>query len=188
MAATPEYTTHEYDVVTAFRNLGGNLMFLSANNFFWRVVKSGQVMHRTNHWRDLGRPEAALIGVQYFGNDDGTHRGAWIVKNTAASRWIFAGTELRPGSSFANGGIEADDVAASSPRGTQIVAAIPNLLGTEHDADMTYYETRNGAKVFAAGAFTLAGAVWWENVHQVMENLWSRLGDDGNRDRIRANG
>jgi hypothetical protein len=184
-----EYVTdHEYDVVTQFRNLGGNLMFLSANNFFWRVVKNGDVMHRTNHWRDLGRPEAALIGTQYFGNDNGQHRGAWIVKDTPARRWLFARTELHPGSQFANGGIEADDVAPSSPRGTQIVAAIPDLFGTGHDADMTYYETAGGAKVFAAGAFTIAGAVWWENVHQLVENLWRRLGDDGNRARYRGNG
>ena len=34
-------TTHEYDVVTRYRDLGGNLMFLSANNFFWKVDKQG---------------------------------------------------------------------------------------------------------------------------------------------------
>ena len=28
----------EYDAVVGFRNRGGNLMFLSANNFFWRTV------------------------------------------------------------------------------------------------------------------------------------------------------
>src|SRR5207237_8496267 len=134
----------------------------------------------------LRRPQAALLTTEYFGSDNGSHRGAWIVKNTPAGRWIFARTEMHPGSSFANGGIEADEVAPSSPRGTQIVAAIPNLFGTGHNADMTYYETANGAKVFAAGAFTLAGAVWWENVHQVIENLWSRLGDDGNRERFAA--
>ena len=33
---------HEYDVVQRFRDLGGNLMFLSANNFFWKVQKSQQ--------------------------------------------------------------------------------------------------------------------------------------------------
>jgi hypothetical protein len=48
---------------------------------------------------------------------------------------------------------------------------------------MTYYETRNGAKVFAAGAFTLAGAVWWPDVDRVVENVWSGLADDGNRRR-----
>ena len=47
--------------------------FLSANNFFWRV-KRGNVMEKTEQWRDLGRPEAALIGVQYRGNDRGGHR------------------------------------------------------------------------------------------------------------------
>jgi hypothetical protein len=69
-----EYVTeHEFVVVTGFRNRGGNLMFLSANNFFWRIVKRGNVMTRTDRWRRLGRPEAALIGVQYFGNDAGQH-------------------------------------------------------------------------------------------------------------------
>ena len=173
-------TTHEYDAITAYRNLGGNLMFLSANNFFWRTVKAGSVMTRTNKWRDLGRPESALIGVQYFGNDAGKHRGAWILRDAPAASWIFAGTGLGQGSRFASGGIEADETTPSSPRSTQILGAIPNLFGTGHDAQMTYYETSKGAKVFAAGAFTLAGSVWWTDVHQVMENLWARLANDHN--------
>jgi hypothetical protein len=45
---------------------------------------------------------------------------------------------------------------------------------------MTYYETKNGAKVFAAGAFTLAGSAWWPDVTQVLENLWTRLANDRN--------
>jgi hypothetical protein len=171
-------TSHEYDVISAYRNLGGNLMFLSANNFFWRTVKSGKVMTRTNKWRDLGRPESALIGVQYFGYDEGRHRGAWILRGAPALRWIFAGTGLGKGSRFANAGIEADETTSSSPRGTQILGAIPNLFGTGHDAQMTYYETKTGAKVFAAGAFTLSGSVWWPDVKRVMENLWTRLAND----------
>ena len=35
-------TTHEYDVVQRYRDLGGNLMFLSANNFFWKVKEEGK--------------------------------------------------------------------------------------------------------------------------------------------------
>jgi hypothetical protein len=176
-----EYVTpHEYDVVTGYRDRGGNLMFLSANNFFWRTVKSGNVMTRTNKWRDLGRPESALIGVQYFGNDAGEHRGAWLVRDAPAARWVFAGTGLSKGSQFANAGIEADETTSSSPRGTQVLGVIPDLFRTGHDAQMTYYETRNGAKVFAAGAFTLAGAVWWPDVRRVMENLWSHLAAEPN--------
>jgi hypothetical protein len=179
-----EYVTrHEYDVVTGFRDLGGNLMFLSANNFYRDTVKHGNVMHRTDRWRDVGRPEAALIGTQYYANDLGEHRGPWIVRRTRVAEWLFAGTNVHPGSAFASGGIEADEVAPSSPPTTTVIAAIPNLFGDHHNADMTYYETRNGAKVFAAGAFTLAGAIWWKDVGRVVENLWDRLDDDGNRRR-----
>jgi hypothetical protein len=45
---------------------------------------------------------------------------------------------------------------------------------------MTYYETKSGAKVFAAGAFTLAGSIWWPDVNRVLENLWTRLANDRN--------
>ena len=171
-----EYVTrHEFDVVTGFRNRGGSLMFLSANNFFYRTVKDGDVMTRTGRWRLAGRPEAALIGVQYFGNDAGRHQAPWRLRASHAGAWIFAGTNLQPGSSFARGGIEADATTASSPRGTQVIATIPNIFGTGYDAEMSYYELPNGAKVFAAGAFTLAGKVWMPDVEQVLENLWTRL-------------
>jgi hypothetical protein len=175
-----EYVTrHEFDVVTAFRNRGGSLMFLSANNFFYRTVKHGNVMTRTGRWRLLGRPESALIGVQYFGNDAGKHQAPWTLRTTSAGRWIFAGTNLQPGSSFAKGGIEADETTPSSPPGTQVISVIPNVFRSGRDAEMSYYELPNGAKVFAAGAFTLAGKVWMPGVEQVLENLWTRLADEG---------
>ena len=71
-----EYVTeHAYDVVQRFRDLGGRLIFLSANNFFWKVEKRGNRIRRVKLWRELGRPEAALLGVQYRANDDGTKQG-----------------------------------------------------------------------------------------------------------------
>jgi hypothetical protein len=61
-----EYMTKRaYDVVTRYRDLGGNLVFLSANSFFWCVRKRGNAMQRHRLWRELGRPEGALIGTQY---------------------------------------------------------------------------------------------------------------------------
>jgi hypothetical protein len=180
-----EYVTpHEYGAVTAFRNLGGNLIFLSANNFFWRTVKHDNVMTRTDHWRNIGRPEAALVGVQYFCNDNGQHRGVWYVRPDPLASWIFDGTGLRTGDAFGNGGIEGDQTAPSSPPGTQVLAAIPDLFGNGRNAEMSYYETKNGAKVFAAGAFTLADEVWWPEVGRVIANLLARLADDGNRARF----
>ena len=164
-------TTHEYDTVTGFRDRGGNLMFLSANNFFWKITIKDHVMTRVARWRDLGRPEAALIGVQYYANDDGEHRGGWAVRDTKASRWIFAGTGIKPGSLFSSGGIEADEVESASPDDVQVLAEIKNLFGDHHNAQMTYYTTPAGAKVFAAGAFTLACSVWQPPVRRLMTNL-----------------
>jgi hypothetical protein len=105
-------------------------------------------MTRTGRWRLAGRQDAA------------------------------AGTNLHPGSTFARGGIEADATTSSSPRGTQVISTIPNVFGTGRDAEMSYYELPNGAKVFAAGAFTLAGRAWMPGIEQVPENLWTRLADE----------
>jgi len=170
-----EYVTgREYDSVVGFRNRGGNLMFLSANNFYRRVLISHGRMSRQEKWRDIGRPEAALIGVQFIGNDDGTHRDGYHVRNTEAAPWLFAGTKLRNGSKFSSFGIELDAKASSSPKGTRVLAELPNLLGPGMTGQMTYYELR-GSKVFAAGAFTLAEDVWWSPVDVMIDNLWNRL-------------
>ena len=168
-------TTHEYDVVTGYRDLGGNLAFLSANNFFWRTVKHGLVMSKTEQWRDLGRPEANLIGVQYRGNDRGAHRGPWIVRDASAARWLFTGTKLENGSEFGSGGIEIDKTAPDSPSNVHVIAEIPNLFGPGFTAQMTYYETAAGARVFAAGAFTLAGQAGNPVVAKLLANLWKQL-------------
>jgi hypothetical protein len=174
-----EYVTErEYDAIEGFRDRGGNLMLLSANNFYWRIDIRGGVMRRVEHWRKLGRPEAGLVGVQYIGYDDGSRRGPWLVRPAAARSWIFAGVRLRSGVEFSNAGIEIDATAASSPRSTQVLATIPNLFGPGMTAQMTYYETARGAKVFAAGAFTLAGAIRQPDVRRLVGNLWARLAAD----------
>jgi hypothetical protein len=178
-----EYVTaHEYDVIVRFRDLGGNLAFLSANNFFWRVDRHGRMIERIAQWRDLGRPEAALTGVQYRANDRGGRKAGFVVRSTAAAPWLFAGTGLSVGSTFTGYGyptgpfgIEIDETTISSPRGTKILAEIPNLYGPGFTAQMTYYRTDAGAKVFAAGAFTLAGAALWQPVTRLLDNLWSHL-------------
>jgi N,N-dimethylformamidase beta subunit-like protein len=170
-------TTHEYDVVERYRDLGGNLAFLSANNFFWQIVKRGNVVTKTKQWRDLGRPEAAILGVQYRGNDSGQARGSWIVRDVAASEWLFAGTGLVAGSRFGEDwGVEIDRTSGDSPDGVQVIAEIPDLFGPGFTAQMTYYETKHGAKVFAAGAFTLAGQALEPGVPRVLANLWAKLG------------
>ena len=89
--------------------------------------------------------------------------------------WLFAGTGLESGSTFGSFGIEIDHTAPSSPPGTEVVAEIRNLFGPGKTAQMTYYETPAGARVFAAGAFTLAGQALQPTVSPILENLWTQL-------------
>ena len=171
-------TTHEYDVVERYRDLGRNLMFLSANDFFWKVTLRGDTMTRVAQWRDLGRPESALVGVQFLGTDEGVHRGPWIVRDASQS-WLFSGTGLARGDDFGNAGIEIDHTTSSSPAGIHVIAEIPHLFGSRFTAQMTYYETPAGAHVFAAGAFSIAGSAEHEQVARIIANLWDRLATDG---------
>ena len=168
-----EYVTaREFDAVEGFRDLGGNLMFLSANNFFRKITIADGVMTLVGQWRKLGRPEAKLTGARYFASrSHGRDGSPWIVRESEAGTWIFARTGLDPGSPFASGGIEVDGVSPASPPGIEVVAEIPNVFGDGRSAQMTYYEAASGARVFSAGAFTLAGAVWQPPVSQMMINL-----------------
>jgi hypothetical protein len=173
-------TSHEYDVVERFRDLGGNLMFLSANNFFWKVDKTGQALRKIAKWRDAGRPEARLIGVQYRANDNGEHQGLFTVQNAAATPWLWDGTGLTDSSTFGQFvggyGIEIDATTPESPPGTMVLAQIPDLLGPGVTAQMSYYETVNGAKVFAAGTLDFGGSSTFWPVKRMLDNLWARLG------------
>jgi N,N-dimethylformamidase beta subunit-like protein len=171
-----EYVTEaELDVVTRYRDVGGNLAWLSANNFFWKVVRHGPTLQRVAQWRRLGRPEAALIGAQYHGNDEGQRRAPMIVSQDPATAWLFDQTGLRAGDGFGNFGIEIDARAPASPPGTHVAASVTDLYGTGKTAEMTYYETAAGAKVFAAGAFTLAGLADSRVGAQILANLVAHL-------------
>ena len=170
-----EYVTQrEYDIVQSYRDRGGNLAWLSANNFFWKVVRHGPELERVAQWRQLGRPEASLIGVQYRGNDEGQRRGPMQPVPGAAS-WLFAGTPLERGDAWGDFGIEIDHTAPSSPRGTTVVAQVPDLYGPGFTAQMTYYETTAGAKVFAAGAFSLASGARTNVGRRLLANLFAQM-------------
>ena len=169
-----EYVTkREFDAIERFRDLGGNLMFLSANNFFWRVERDGTTLRQIGMWRDLGRPEAALVGVQYVAY--GSHlRGPYTVVAAKGAPWLFQATGFRNGSRFGSFGIEIDRVTAASPRGTRVLAEIDNRQGRILMGQMTYYEKRS-ARVFAAGAFTLAGSATRSYGNKLLANLWRHM-------------
>jgi hypothetical protein len=171
-----EYVTqHELDVVTQYRDGGGNLAFLAANNLYRQVTRRGTLLVRGPLWRKLGRPESSVVGVQYAGSNHGANQGAFVVTGATAAPWAFAGTGLSNGQAFGRYGIEIDARSAASPRGIQVLARIPDLLGTGRSAEMTYYETPAGAKVFAAGALNFAASLGQPEVARLVANVWARL-------------
>jgi hypothetical protein len=172
-----EYVTErEFDVVQQYRDLGGNLAFLSANDFFYKVTKNGNRMDGRWRWRDLGRPEAALVGAQYVDwNHDKYPNRPYRITNTSSTPWLFRDTGLRVGSRFGVYGIEVDARAPSSPRTTKVLARIPNIFGPGKSAEMTYYATANGAKVFSAGVMNFGGSSLWPQVRTLVANLFTYL-------------
>jgi hypothetical protein len=127
-------------------------------------------------WRNLGRPEAALVGVQYAGSNHGGRQAGFVVTGAASTPWAFDGTGLRDGDVFGRYGIEIDERTPESPPGTQLLARIPDILpNARRSAEMTYYETPAGAKVFAAGALNFAASVDQPVVSRLLENVWAHL-------------
>ncbi len=172
-----EYVTpHAYDVVERYRDLGGNLVFLSANNFFYRVERGGDSIVRTGRWRDVGRPEARLVGAGYVGwNENVYPNSPYVVAGAELAPWLFEGTGLDNGDRFGSFGIEIDALAADSPPGTAVLARITDAFGAGRSAEMTYYSTSTGAKVFAAGALDFGGNALLPPVSTILANLWQRL-------------
>ena len=175
-AGHEEYvTSHTFDLITRYRNDGGNLAFLSANNFFYKVKVTGNTMTGRTPWRDLGRPEAALLGSQYAGWDEGRYPNRpYRITNTAAAPWLFAGTGLHDGSVVGNYGIEVDEPNAASPPHTHVLAVIPNELGPGKPAEMTIY-THGRSTVFDAGAINFGASAHWPALSRFFSNLWSHL-------------
>ena len=89
-------------------------------------------MRRVRLWRDLGRPEARLIGAQYRANDDGKRQGPYT--SSAGQRpWLFEGTGLptarRSARRSAATGSRSTRTTPDSPPGTVVLAAVPTSSG-----------------------------------------------------------
>ena len=90
------------------------------------------------------------------------------------------GTGLARGSTFGESvggyGIEIDHDRRPTRRpGRPSSPRSPTCSAPGLTAQMTYYETTNGAKVFAAGALDFGGSASTWPVSRILENLWARL-------------
>jgi hypothetical protein len=175
-------TSHTFDVIQRYRDLGGRLVFLSADNFYWRVRREGTTIRRVQPFRSIGRPEASVLGAQYRANDDGRRQAPYVVVAAEAAPWLFDKTGLVTGSTFGEPvggyGIEIDMAGPDSPPGTVVLARVPDLFGPGLSGEMTYYETPSGARVFSAGTLDFGGSANIWPVNRMLENLWQHMLQD----------
>jgi hypothetical protein len=158
----------------AARDSGTSLIFLSANNCYWRVrygssdrrrdervvsctkvsPRPGQPVPLMTQWRKAGSPEQELIGAQYVSVVDGY--APLVVRSD--QHWFWAGTGLRDGDEIANvvwG--EADQTMRGGrlPQARGLVTLANSLYprkGETHQHHTTLYQAPSGAWVFAAGS------------------------------------
>ena len=176
-AGHEEYITgHVFDLIRGYRDLGGNIAFLSANSFFGRVERHHNEIVCIHHFRDEGRPESSLLGAQYLDWWRNQYPSRpYLVTGAQVARWFYNGTGLRNGDHFGSAyGVEIDTRTAASPPTTKVLAALPNIFGPGKTGEMTYYQTPAGAKVFDAGAFNFAGPQS-PITERLLNNLWHWL-------------
>jgi hypothetical protein len=212
-----------YDGAIAARAEGVGLAFITANEIYWQVryepnrrgaerrvmvgYKDAAVdpiadpALRTIKWRDLGRPEQSLVGVQFptDGNQDWGGQ-PYLPQNT--DHWSYAGTGFSAGVplNVEAVGYEIDnyDPAVGLPEGTEytLLAASPflNFAGASYVHNSSIYRGSGGNWVWATGsmdwAWTLSpggSSGGQDNVRpetQVMtRNILNRMIVDGPRHR-----
>jgi hypothetical protein len=141
------------------RDGGADLAFLGANAGYWRVTLKGDdvycakdaaIQPRNIRWRDLGKPESAVVGMLY---DAFPVEGPMVVREPGFA--LFEGTGVKRGASFPGlVGIESDRYypGFQTPRDIEVPTLSPvTCRGIGTWSTMTYYSVASGANVFATG-------------------------------------
>lgn len=180
MTRHSEYWTQAMrDSVTSARdNNGMNLMFLGADNMYWRARLADsptgsdrhEVVYRVANqdpdqassdistgfrYDPINNPEQRLVGTEY----DCMRADAPMTITDNAAGWILSGTSLVSGSQLPNLVFnEFDryyDNTGAPP--VEVIAHSPLSCAADNESqtysDMTYYTTTSGAGVFATGTF-----------------------------------
>jgi hypothetical protein len=179
------WTRTAYDAALAARAVGVGLAFISANEIYWQVryehnqhgVPRRVVVGykdfapdpiadpslRTIRWRDLGRPEQKLVGLQYPTDGNQNWGGQpWVAQNV--DHWAYAGTGFVAGVPLPVEavGYEIDnyDASVGQPEGTEytLLAASPfvNFAGINYVHNSSIYRGRGGNWVWATGSMDWA--------------------------------
>ena len=201
------WTAAMFNHVEYYVNHQGNLMYLSGNGMYWKVTKSGDTMEcrkfREQHtqtgetggkWRELGKPESAILGVQFDRKGIQTYAPYQVLM---PNHWIFNGTNVSAGQLFGQfsltgdikssgaSGHETDRITSFSPTNTIILAHGTNPSSPDSTdfgaggADMTFYEHPTGGGVFSVGSISFGGSLPVDSIcskitQNVLENFLHR--------------
>jgi hypothetical protein len=175
-----------YNHLEAFLASGGSLLYLGGNGIYWKSDLSSEGLIRVNMkdgelWRNLGRPESAILGVRYSSEDYGTYAPYQVYD---ASHPLFKGLGLVNGDTFGHtsligsgaSGLETDKSDSFSPRNGKILARGLNKPDGGH---VFSYSHPGGGLVLSFGSITSAAAV---PVDRVMQGVfWNYLREIGLR-------
>ena len=221
------WTKGMYDNAVLARDSGVSLAFFGANAVHWQVryaANSAGVANRslvcykdtatsnidpntnaaleTKHWRDLGRPEQTLVGVQYYiaqdnsvssWNYESVPHTPYVISDT--NSWAFVNTTFTVGDSVALlTGYEIDNLdpfyaAPTVKAGTQqlLFAKSPFVTanGPVVNQQSSIYQAPSGAFVFGTGTISYAFALGKDadgttvyqnsNIKQLTKNILTKI-------------
>lgn len=165
------WTRQERDAFEAARAAGQSLAFMGANTGYWQVryADEGHTLVgykstadpiadpalKTVRFRDVGRPECALLGVEYgaaSGWDLGRSAGYGVVDTSLSDPWLAAGGFSAQATLPDTVGYEWDQVTPGCP--TPPLTRLFHWPGSPgfDGADAVRYTAPSGATVFAAGS------------------------------------
>lgn len=206
-AGHDEYWTKEmFDAAETARDAGIHLAFMGSNAVYWQsrledndrtlVVYKNSLLDpvynqdpglATNRFRDIGRPEQTLIGIQYKTYTPSfSDNTAYIVQNS--DHWIYANSTFVDGSQVPQIiGYEIDNLdpnyAAPPDNGSQVFLSNSPFINFQNQlANQTssIYRASSGAWVFGSGTMSWSWALNRNGyinggIQQVTKNLLDRF-------------
>lgn len=183
-----------YDNLEDYLNKGGNLLYLSGNGIYWKVsfdesleqmecVKYGKNVHRHDStaggkWRNVGRPESAVLGTEYTPAGAGTYAPFMVIQ---PDHWLYDGIDIKKGDLFGESihggwasGDETDKITPNSPENIVLLAEglnkqrLTQVGDNEQDknggAYLTYYDHPGGGFVFSGSSITFTGGLHADSI------------------------
>lgn len=189
----PEYwSSAMYDNLEHFLDRGGSLLNMGANGIYWKIdwmesgifVDKSKSLEAQGRWRELGRPESSILGVQYDSDGYGTYAPYEVI---VEGHWLFDGLGVTAGDLFGQkslvsadekesgaSGWETDKTGSYSPSNGVVIARGTNSSG---GAEIFYYVHPGGGNVLSFGSITAASSVPVDAVMAgLVGNFWATNG------------